>query len=98
METKFSIGRVHKVYYNKLVVEIPDTEEINYVNRGEFIQTKGINSVITIYNSLNEKFIFQIVGLYEQEKPIIEGESSKLSSIAYFESIPLGEIKYTEFE
>lgn len=98
MEAKYSIGKVHKVYPNKLIIEIPDKEDIHYVYNGEFYETKGINTFVTIYSSLNELFIFQIIGLYEQEKPLVEDESAKLTSHAYFECIPIGEIKNAEFE
>lgn len=98
MEDKYSIGKVHKVFPNKLVIEIPDKREIHYVYKGEFFKTEGINTFITIYGTMDKLFVYQIIGLYEQEKPLIEEESAKLSSHAYFECTPIGEISNEKFE
>src|SRR5699024_7325402 len=98
MENKYSIGRVHKVYPNKLIIEIPDTQEIDFVYNGEFYQTKGINTYISIYRESGNRFVFQITGMYEQEKALIEEEESKLLSHAYFECVPIGEIDQGTFE
>src|SRR5699024_8157723 len=98
MESKYSIGRVHRVHPNKLIIEVPDTKEIDFVYNGEFYQTKGINTYITVYKENSDKFIFQIIGLYEQEKALLEEETSKLSSHAYFECTPIGEIEERTFE
>lgn len=92
------VGTVHKVYPNKLIVEIPDTNDINHVYDGEFYNCQGINTYLTIYQSFNEKYIYQIVGLYEQEKPYLPEEDSKLISNAYFEAVPIGEINLEEYE
>lgn len=98
MESKYSIGRVHRVHPNKLIIEVPDTKEIDFVYNGEFYQTNGINTYITVYKENSDKFIFQIIGLYEQERTLLEEETSKLSSHAYFECTPIGEIEEGIFE
>lgn len=98
MDSKYTIGRVHKVYPNKLIIEIPDTKEIDFVYNGEFYQTKGINTYVTIYQESGNRFVFQITGMYEQEKALIEEEESKLLSHAYFECVPIGEIDQGTFE
>src|SRR5690625_1691860 len=98
MEAKYSIGKVHKVFPNKLVIEIPNKEDIHYVYKGEFFKTEGINTFITIYASMDKSFVYQIIGLYEHEKPFVDEESAKLSSHAYFECTPIGEIDKGKFE
>lgn len=92
------VGTVHKVYPNKLIVEIPDTSDIDHVYDGYFYKTQGIHTYLTIYESFNEKYIYQIVGLYEQEKPYLLEEESKLKSNAFFEAVPVGEIKFGKYE
>src|SRR5699024_1703929 len=94
-----SIGVVNKVFSSKIVIEIPDTTKIDHNFQGDLYLSEGINGFITIYKSKFEKFIYQIVSLYEQEKPyIIDEEESKFSGKAYFEAIPIGEIYYSKFE
>lgn len=92
------VGTVHKVYPNKLIVEIPDTSDIDHVYDGYFYKAEGIHTYLTIYKSFNEKYIYQIVGLYEQERPYLPEEESKLTSNAFFEAVPVGEIKFGKYE
>ncbi|WP_342536439.1 ATP-binding protein [Sporosarcina sp. FSL K6-3508] len=94
-----SIGVVSKVFPNKIVIEIPDTTKIDHNFMGDLYMCEGINTFITIYKSRFEMFIYQIVSLYEQEKPFINDEEvSKFSGKAYFEATPMGEIHNEKFE
>lgn len=94
-----SIGIVSKVFPNKIVIEIPDTTKVDHNFLGDLYMCEGINTFITIYKSRIEKFVYQIVSLYEQEKPyILDEEESKFSGKAYFEATPLGEIQNDKFE
>ncbi|ETT69635.1 hypothetical protein C173_17056 [Paenibacillus sp. FSL R7-277] len=99
MQTLNSIGVISKVSTNKIVIEIPDTNKINYNFHGDLYICEGINSFVTIYKSLHQKFIYQIINLAELEKPFdnVE-EESKFYNKAYFEAIPIGEIKGDNFK
>jgi hypothetical protein len=93
MHNKNSIGIVSKVFTNKIVIEIPDTNKLNNNFLGDLYICDGINSLVTIHKSNHQKFIYQILSLYELEKPYDKDEElSKFSEKAYFEAIPLGEI------
>jgi hypothetical protein len=99
MMNQNSIGIVSKVFPNKIVIEVPDTNKINHNYLGDLYICDGINTFVTIHRSNFQKFIYQIVSLYEQEKAYIaEDEVSKFSGKAYFEAIPLGEIQGEKFE
>ncbi len=93
MHNKNSIGIVSKVFTNKIVIEVPDTNKLINNLLGDLYICDGINSLVTIHKSNHQKFIYQILSLYELEKPYDnEQELSKFSEKAYFEAIPLGEI------
>ncbi|WKA51709.1 ATP-binding protein [Planococcus liqunii] len=99
MSKQNSIGVVSKVFPNIIVIEIPDTSKINNNFQGDLYLFEGVNTFVTIYKSKYEKFIYQIVSLYEQEKPYInQEEESKFSGKAYFEAVPIGEIQGKKFE
>ncbi|GGF99086.1 helicase HerA domain-containing protein [Paenibacillus aceti] len=98
MQTRNSIGVISKVYTNKIVIEIPDTNKINYNFQGDLYICEGINSFVTIYKSLHQKFIYQIINLAELEKPFDNEDESKFYNKAYFEAIPIGEIKEENFK
>lgn len=99
MLSQNSIGIVSKVFPNKIVIEIPDTTKVDHNFLGDLYMCEGINTYITVYKSRLEKFVYQIVSLYEQEKPYIQDEEeSKFSGKAYFEATPLGEIQNDKFE
>ena len=99
MMNQNSIGVISKVFADKIVIEIPDTTKVDYNFWGDFYMCDGINTFITIYKSRYEKFIYQVVSLYEQEKAFIHDEEmSKFFGKAYFEAIPIGEIQGDEFE
>ncbi|MGE7932619.1 ATP-binding protein [Viridibacillus arvi] len=92
------IGHVTKVFFNKIVFEVPEPDNLKYNHLGDFYIGRGLNDHITIYHELDKRYIFQVVGLYEQEKPYLENEESKFKEKAYFEAIPIGEITNEGFE
>lgn len=92
------IGHISKVFFNKIVFEVPSLENLRYNHLGDFYIGKGLNDYITIFNDLNRRYIFQVIGLYEQEKAFLENEESKFKEKAYFEAIPIGEITNNGFE
>lgn len=93
-----SIGTISKVFFNKIVIEIPSPSDIHHNYNGDIYICNGLNDYITIYKDLGNRFIYQITGLYEKEKPFNENEESKFHQIAYFEAVPVGEISNNEFE
>lgn len=92
------IGTISKVFFNKIVIEIPSPSNIQHNYKGDIYICNGLNDYITIYKDLNNKFIYQITGLYEQEKPFLEYEESKFHQKAFFEAVPVGEVLNKEFE
>lgn len=66
------IGHITKVYFNKIVFEVPNFENLRYNYSGDFYIGRGLNDYITILNDLNRRYIFQVIGLYEQEKAYLE--------------------------
>lgn len=92
------IGHITKVFFNKIVFEVPSLENLKYNNLGDFYIGRGLNDYITVFNDFNRRYIFQVVGLYEQEKAFLENEESKFKEKAYFEAIPIGEITREGFE
>lgn len=99
MAKQTSIGVISQVFPHKIVIEVPDTANINHNYKGEFYEFLGINTFITIYKSNKEKYLYQVINLYEQEKPLLkEKEQSKFKSYAYFEAVPMGHITEVGFE
>lgn len=92
------IGHIIKVFFNKIVFEVPNLENLRYNYAGDFYIGRGLNDYITIFTDLNRRYIFQVIGLYEQEKAYLENEESKFKEKAYFEAIPIGEITSNGFE
>jgi uncharacterized protein len=92
------IGTISKVFFNKIVIDIPSPSDIHHNYKGDVYICNGLNDYLTIYKDINHKFIFQIIGLYEQEKPFNEQEESKFYEKAYFEAVPVGEILENRFE
>lgn len=92
------IGVIKKVFTNKIVVEIFDLSQLNQNFEGDIYCCEGINTFITINKSYNEKFIYQIMALYEEERPLNHVESSKFATKAFFEAIPIGEIEDNQFQ
>lgn len=92
------IGHITKVFFNKIVFEVPSLENLKYNHLGDFYIGRGLNDYITVFHDFNRRYIFQVVGLYEQEKAFLENEESKFKEKAYFEAIPIGEITGDGFE
>lgn len=92
------IGVIKKVFSHKIVIEIFDSSQLNLNFEGDIYRCEGINTFITINKSYNEKFIYQIISLYEEEHPMNYDESSKFSAKAFFEAIPIGEIENNQFQ
>lgn len=93
-----SIGTINKVFFNKIVIEIPSPSNMQHNYNGDIYICNGLNDYITIYKDTKNRFIYQIIGLYEQEKPFMEYEQSKFYQRAYFEAVPVGEISNNIFE
>ncbi|WP_208587266.1 ATP-binding protein [Gracilibacillus suaedae] len=96
--TKHAFGIITKVFFNKIVIEVPDTQLIQHNYLGDLYTLNGLNDFITIHKSGTNKYIYQIIGLYEQEKPLNEEEQSKFRQKAFFEAAPVGEISHDRFE
>lgn len=93
------IGIVKKVFFNKIVIEVFNLSKINQNYLGDTYKCDGIDTFILVKKSLEEKIIYQIIGLYEEEKPFAEeNENSKFHSKSYFEAIPIGSLENLEFE
>lgn len=97
MRNQNSIGVINKVFPNKVVVEISNSNKLTHNYKGDLYTFAGINNFITVYQSNFSKFIYQVIGLYEQENPIMDGEMSKFKEKLYFEAIPLGEVENQKF-
>lgn len=97
MENQNNIGVINKAFPNKIVIEISNKEKMTHNYKGDLYLFEGINAFITIYKSRYQKFIYQVTGLFEQEKPLTKDEESKFDERLYFEAIPLGEIQDNEF-
>ncbi|MEN1966618.1 ATP-binding protein [Lentibacillus sp. N15] len=95
---KHAFGVITKVFFRKIVIEVPDTTLIQHNYQGSLYMLNGLNDFITIYDNGMHKYIYQITGLYEQEKPLNEQEQSKFSQKAFFEAAPVGEILHDRFE
>src|SRR5699024_96229 len=93
-----SFGTISKVFFNKIVIEVPDPSNIHQNYKGDFYTLDGLNDYITIYKDYHNKYVYQITGLYEQEKALSPTEDSKFEQKAYFDAVPIGEIYYGEFE
>lgn len=97
MENQNNIGVINKAFPNKIVIEISNKEKMTHNYKGDLYLFEGINAFITIYKSRYQKFIYQVTGLFEQEKPLTKDEESKFDERLYFEALPLGEIQDNEF-
>ena len=92
-----SIGVLNKVYPNKVTIDIPDLMALSHNYKGDYYHCEGINELLTIYETEDEKYIYQVIGMYEKEKPYLPEEDSKFGVESYFEAIPLGKIEENEF-
>lgn len=92
------IGKITKVFFHKIVIEVPSPSNIQHNFMGDIYTCNGLNDFITIYQDSSRKYIYQITGLYDQEKPFTEQEESKFQEKAFFEAIPVGEVSEDRFE
>ncbi|MGL5621927.1 ATP-binding protein [Cetobacterium sp.] len=93
-----SIGIIKKVFPLKIVIEIYDLNQLNQNYRGDVYRCNGIDDYIIVHKSLQEKYLYQITGLYEEEKPLNKEAESKFISTAYFEATPIGSLINKRFE
>lgn len=96
--TKNAIGIINKVFFNKIVIEVPNPNDIVHNFQGELYILNGLNDFVIINKDGASKYVYQIIGLYEQEKTLFEEEQSKFSEKAFFEAVPVGEIVFNKFE
>ncbi|WP_416183300.1 MAG: hypothetical protein ACFWUN_09350 [Pseudolactococcus raffinolactis] len=75
----YSIGKVSFVSFDKLSFEITDFDKLEFNNKGNFYFAKGILDFVTIINSQNEKFIYQVERIEDKEKILSTSENSKFN-------------------
>ena len=93
------IDIVKKVFFNKIIIEILDVLKTNQNYMGNIYKCEGIDTFVLIKKSPKEKIIYQIISLYDEEKPFIDKfENSKFFSKSYFEAIPIGNLENLKFE
>ena len=93
-----SIGVVRKVFFNKIVIEIDDMKKLNQNYKGDIYSCEGLDTFILLEKSYEEKLIYQISALYDEEKPLEKEDNSKFQVKAYFEAVPIGNIIKEKFE
>ena len=93
-----SIGVVKKVFFNKIVIEIDDMRKLNQNYKGDLYSCEGLDTFILLDKSYEEKLIYQISALYDEEKPLEKEDNSKFQIKAYFEAVPIGNIIKEKFE
>lgn len=92
------IGVVRKVFFNKIVIEIDDMKKLNQNYKGDIYSCEGLDTFILLDKSYEEKLIYQISALYDEEKPLEKEDNSKFQIKAYFEAVPIGNIIKEKFE
>ena len=92
------IGVVRKVFFNKIVIEIDDMKKLNQNYKGDIYSCEGLDTFILLEKSYEEKLIYQISALYDEEKPLEKEDNSKFQIKAYFEAVPIGNIINEKFE
>ena len=92
------IGVVRKVFFNKIVIEIDDMRKLNQNYKGDIYSCEGLDTFILLDKSYEEKLIYQISALYDEEKPLEKEDNSKFQIKAYFEAVPIGNIIKEKFE
>ena len=92
------IGVVRKVFFNKIVIEIDDMKKLNQNYKGDIYSCEGLDTFILLEKSYEEKLIYQISALYDEEKPLEKEDNSKFQVKAYFEAVPIGNIIKEKFE
>ena len=93
-----SIGVVKKVFFNKIVIEIDDIKKLNQNYKGDIYSCDGLDTFILLDKSYEEKLVYQISALYDEEKPLEKEDNSKFQIKAYFEAVPIGNIIRKKFE
>ena len=93
-----SIGVVKKVFFNKIVIEMDDMRKLNQNYKGDLYSCEGLDTFILLDKSYEEKLIYQISALYDEEKPLEKEDNSKFQIRAYFEAVPIGNIIKEKFE
>ena len=93
-----AIGVVKKVFFNKIVIEIDDMRKLNQNYKGDLYSCEGLDTFILLDKSYEEKLIYQISALYDEEKPLEKEDNSKFQIKAYFEAVPIGNIIRKKFE
>ena len=93
-----SIGVVRKVFFNKIVIEIDDMKKLNQNYKGDIYSCEGLDTFILLEKSYEEKLIYQISALYDEERPLEKEDNSKFQVKAYFEAAPIGNIIKEKFE
>ena len=92
------IGVVKKVFFNKIVIEIDDMKKLNQNYKGDIYSCEGLDTFILLEKSYEEKLIYQISALYDEERPLEKEDNSKFQVKAYFEAAPIGNIIKEKFE
>ena len=92
------IGVVRKVFFNKIVIEIDDMKKLNQNYKGDIYSCEGLDTFILLEKSYEEKLIYQISALYDEERPLEKEDNSKFQVKAYFEAAPIGNIIKEKFE
>ena len=55
-----SIGVLNKVYPNKITIDVPDLMALSHNYKGDYYHCEGINELLTIYETEDEKYIYQV--------------------------------------
>ena len=71
------IGVVKKVFFNKIVIEIDNMKKLNQNYKGDIYSCEGLDTFILLDKSYEEKLIYQISALYDEEKPLEKEDNSK---------------------
>jgi DNA helicase HerA-like ATPase len=92
------IGKLIKIYADKIFIEIPDLSILNFNYSGDSYYCSGINEYITILDINSTKYLYQIVGLSENEFPYDKDvENSKFFQKSVFDAVPIGQFNNDKF-
>lgn len=93
-----NIGIVNSVSYDKLSFEISDFSTLEFNEQGQFYFAKGILDYVTVVNSQNEKFIYQVEKIEDKEKLLSKDENAKFEYVGNVWANPIGIIKNKRIE